>query len=75
MNIFSNKKLIVLAVLVTAINIYAAPTPPEPSPPPPPGFSIDAGILILIGCSILFGFYKLQKYKYHKKGLIVKNSW
>ena len=67
MNIFLNKRLIVLTVLVTAINIYAAPNPPEPTPPPPPGFSIDAGILILIGCSILFGFYKLKKYKYHKK--------
>ena len=67
MNIFSNKNLIVLCVIVTAINIYAAPSPPEPTPPPPPGFSIDAGIFILICCSISFGFYKLRQYKNHKK--------
>jgi hypothetical protein len=67
MNIFSNKKVIVLFVLMTAMNIYAAPHPPEPTPPPPPGFSIDAGIFILICCSILFGFYRLRKYTHHKK--------
>ena len=67
MKLFSNKSIIVLSVLFTAINIYSAPIPPEPSPAPPPGFSIDAEIFILICCSILFGFYKLRKNNNQKK--------
>lgn len=67
MNFISSKYLIVLSVLITAINIHAAPSPPEPTPPPPPGFSIGAEIFILICFSILFGFYKLRKYNTQKK--------
>lgn len=65
METFSNKSLIVLSFLITTINIYSRPNPPQPTPGPPPPIelSIDGGLFIMICFSILFGLYKLNKYK------------
>jgi len=63
MKILPNRIVIILtAVFLPAISIFAAPGPPPPStPPPPPGLPLDGGLLLLFIFAITLGFYKISQ--------------
>lgn len=60
--------LLLLFFLSMVTTISAAPgDPPPPTPPPPPGVPIDNGLIYLIAIGLLYGLYKVRKYKMHLK--------
>ena len=61
--------LLLLSFLSMVTTIYAAPgdPPPPPPPTPPPGLPIDNGLIYLIFIGLLYGLYKVRKYKLHLK--------
>jgi hypothetical protein len=53
-----------LILMFSTVQCFAAPTdPPPPTPPPPPGVPIDSGVILLIVFAIVLAFYKIQKIK------------
>ena len=60
--------LLLLFFLSMVTTVSAAPgDPPPPTPPPPPGLPIDNGLIFLIVIGLLYGLYKVRKYKLHLK--------
>ncbi|MBA4135526.1 MAG: hypothetical protein C0525_12440 [Flavobacterium sp.] len=68
MKILPNRIVIILtAVFLPAISVFAAPGPPPPStPPPPPGLPLDGGLVLLLLGSLVLGFYKIHQYNIKK---------
>jgi hypothetical protein len=64
MRLLSN---IITLSLLLIVTIAQAKYPPEPysspAPPPPTDMSIDDGVFILLGISIIFALYRLYKSK------------
>lgn len=60
------KKIIVpvLFVLVTFISFAQNIAPPAPSGGPvPPGLPIDSGLILLLVVAVIYGVYKVVKFK------------
>lgn len=67
-----NKKFIIatFGFLVSVVSVSGQekmpPPPPQMQPfsgPPPPGLPIDNGLIILFIVALVFGIYKILKYK------------
>ena len=63
---FSLLLLFFLSMVTTVSAAPGDPPPPTP-PPPPPGLPIDNGLIFLIVIGLLYGLYKVRKYKLHLK--------
>ncbi|NUY81416.1 hypothetical protein HUK80_10950 [Flavobacterium sp. MAH-1] len=63
-----SKALLSLALtMVSGISLAAPNEPPPPSPGPvPPGTPIDNGVILLVICAVVFGFYKIHQIKNKK---------
>jgi hypothetical protein len=67
MKIVPMRFLILLAMLFPLAECFAAPNdPPPPTPPPPPGLPLDNGIVVLLCVAIMYGLYKVYKFRIKK---------
>jgi hypothetical protein len=63
---------IVPAIILNVIILFgtsanAAPEGPPPPGVPPPGLPIDGGVVLLLVAALVYGIYKINQLKLHKK--------
>ena len=54
------KIILLSAVVLAPLLIFAQPPPPPPPPPAPAGVPLDGGILLLLSGLAAYGFKKLR---------------
>ncbi|RBP34733.1 hypothetical protein DFR65_101632 [Oceanihabitans sediminis] len=63
-----NKNMLasVLFVLISFVCV-AQDTPQPPAPAPPPGLPIDSGVYVILVIGLMYGAYKILRFKVNSK--------